>query len=227
MTGLLLIAACPAGGLSNYYTCLARANTALSVSLTAGSCVAALGTMPVVIAAYELYLGTSIGFEVPAARLIGSLVMMLVLPVLTGMALRHYRTAFVTRHETTFKAAALAGLTVLIAYVVSEEGARVVEDMTEIAVAGTMFVGLSMATGYAVGALSGEEPRDSFALLIEFAVRNVGIATAIAVTILGRVDFAVFAAAYFLIETPILFAAVILFKMKSVPLSRVSIPSVQ
>jgi ACR3 family arsenite efflux pump ArsB len=84
-----------------------------------------------------------------------------------------------------------------------------------------------MATGYAVGVLSGGEARDSFTLLIEFAVRNVGIATAIAVTILGHVEFAVFATAYFLIEAPILFAAVILFKMKSVPLSRVSISSVQ
>lgn len=38
---VLLVAACPGGGMSNVYVYLARANTALSVTLTATSCVAA------------------------------------------------------------------------------------------------------------------------------------------------------------------------------------------
>ena len=45
-----------------------------------------------------------------------------------------------------------------------------------------------------------------------FVVRNVGIATAIAVTTLGRVEFAVFATAYFLAQVPILLAAVLVFR---------------
>jgi hypothetical protein len=45
-----------------------------------------------------------------------------------------------------------------------------------------------------------------------FVVRNVGIATAIAVTLLGRVEFAVFATAYFLAQTPILVAAAVVFR---------------
>jgi hypothetical protein len=45
-----------------------------------------------------------------------------------------------------------------------------------------------------------------------FVVRNVGIATAIAVTVLGRVEFAVFATAYFLAQVPLLLAAVVLFR---------------
>jgi ACR3 family arsenite efflux pump ArsB len=44
------------------------------------------------------------------------------------------------------------------------------------------------------------------------ARRNVGIATAIAVTVLGRVEFAVFATAYFLSQVPILLAAVLVFR---------------
>src|SRR5262245_3395424 len=44
--GLLLIAACPVGGISNAYSYLARASTALSVTLTSISCLAAPVTMP-------------------------------------------------------------------------------------------------------------------------------------------------------------------------------------
>ena len=226
VTGLLLIAACPAGGLSNCYTYLARARTALSVCLTALSCVAALGTMPVVMAAYG-FLGESIGFEVPAGRLIGHVFLMLVLPVLAGMALRHYYPAFAARHDMAFRRVSLAGLALLIGYVVSEEGGRVAKEITETIVAAGMFVGLAMASGYGVGILSNGDTKDSFTLLIEFAVRNVAIATAIAVTVFGRLEFAAFATAYFLIETPILCAAVLLFKMRYGPAARLPVSCVQ
>jgi hypothetical protein len=41
---------------------------------------------------------------------------------------------------------------------------------------------------------------------------HFGIATAIAVTVLGRVEFAVFATAYFLAQVPILLLAVLVFR---------------
>jgi BASS family bile acid:Na+ symporter len=225
-TGLLLIAACPAGGLSNCYTYLARARTALSVSLTALSCVAAVGTMPLIMAVYRLF-GESIGFEVPAGRLIGHVFLMLVSPILAGMALRYYSPAFAARHDAAFRRVSLMGLGLLVGYIVSEEGSRVAQDITGTIVAAGMFVCLAMASGYGTGILAGGDTRDSFTLLIEFAVRNVAIATAIAVTVFGRLDFASFATAYFLIETPILFAGVLLFKMRHGRETRIPVACVQ
>jgi ACR3 family arsenite efflux pump ArsB len=49
-----------------------------------------------------------------------------------------------------------------------------------------------------------------------FVVRNVGIATAVAVTALGRVEFAVFATAYSLTQVPVLLAAVLVFRRTGV-----------
>jgi ACR3 family arsenite efflux pump ArsB len=54
--------------------------------------------------------------------------------------------------------------------------------------------------------------RDRFVLASEFGARNVGVATAIAVTILGRVEFARFAAAYAFVELPLMLGAVVLFR---------------
>ena len=45
-----------------------------------------------------------------------------------------------------------------------------------------------------------------------FAARNVGLATAIAITLLGRLEYAVFAAVYFLTEVPLLFGAIALYR---------------
>ena len=49
---------------------------------------------------------------------------------------------------------------------------------------------------------------DRFTLATEFATRNVAVATAIAVTLLGRAEFALFATTYFLTELPLTLLAV-------------------
>ncbi len=49
---------------------------------------------------------------------------------------------------------------------------------------------------------------------MEFATRNVAIATAVAVTVLQRLDLAVFATTYFLTELPLALLAVFLFRRR-------------
>lgn len=49
---------------------------------------------------------------------------------------------------------------------------------------------------------------DRFTLAAEFATRNIAIATVIAVTMLGRTEFAVFGSVYFVTELPLMLAAV-------------------
>src|SRR5205809_179541 len=55
--GLLLVVACPAGSMANLYAHLARANVALSVTLTAVSCLAGVLTLPAIMAVNRLSLG--------------------------------------------------------------------------------------------------------------------------------------------------------------------------
>src|SRR5262249_11126638 len=50
---ILLLTACPTGGMANMHSLLARSNTALAVSLTAISCFAAWGTTPAVLWLYS------------------------------------------------------------------------------------------------------------------------------------------------------------------------------
>ena len=66
---LLLIAACPIGGISNTYSYLAQASTALSVTLTAVSCLAAIVTIPVIGGGFELALGERLGLSAPISLL--------------------------------------------------------------------------------------------------------------------------------------------------------------
>ena len=51
-----------------------------------------------------------------------------------------------------------------------------------------------------------------FTLATEFATRNMAVATAIALTLAGRVEFAVFATTYFLTEIPLMLCAIVVYR---------------
>jgi hypothetical protein len=51
--------------------------------------------------------------------------------------------------------------------------------------------------------------------MVEYATRNLGIATVVGATLLGHTELVVFAAAFFLIQVPLLLAAVTLQRMRS------------
>ena len=69
-----------------------------------------------------------------------------------------------------------------------------------------------MAAGWLAGVAATNDRRERFTLAAEFGTRNVAIATAIAVTLLGRVEFARFATTYFLIELPLMLIAIGVFR---------------
>jgi predicted Na+-dependent transporter len=75
-----------------------------------------------------------------------------------------------------------------------------------------VLTGLALLAGYGTGWAGGGGTTDRFTVALVFVVRNVGIATAIAVTVLNQLEFAVFATAYFLSQLPLLLAAALVFR---------------
>jgi BASS family bile acid:Na+ symporter len=198
--GLLLIATCPVGGISNTYNYLARASTALSVTLTGISCLLAVVTMPLVARVFELVLGRPFGFAIPVATLLGQLVLMLLTPIALGMALRRLAPAFAARHERVLRAAAMIGLALLVVFVIVQENERFRDGMGETVLLAAGLVVMALAAGALVGLIVRAAPADGFTLSVEFATRNVAVATVVAISLLGEVRFAVFATVYFLVE---------------------------
>jgi len=198
--GMILLASAPGGGISNYYTYLARANVALSVVLTAISCLAAALTMPLLLRAFESVLAKRIDFHVPLALLSGQLLLLLVLPVLIGILIRRSYPQFVIRWDRTFRLIGMVALACLIGFILIQTRELFLSNWLQIGKAAALFVLLSMILGYLVGFVFRLNRKNSFTLLIEYGVRNVAIATTAAVVILKRTEFATFGATYFLIE---------------------------
>jgi BASS family bile acid:Na+ symporter len=210
--GVMLIAACPSGAMANVYTYLARANVALSVTLTAVSCLAAVLTTPLALAVLQAPDGGSTGFPVPLGVLAGQLFLLLVLPVLTGMSIRRRWPGITKRHGRALLGFSIATLAALLGLVIVQEAEHFASALTQIAAATALMTVLAFGIGWATGFASGAGASDRFTVGMVFVVRNVGNATAIAVTVLGRIEFAVFATAYFLAQVPVLLAAALVFR---------------
>ena len=210
--GLLLVAACPIGGISNTYSYLARASTALSVTLTASSSLVAVATIPAVALVFGAALGRPVGYAVPLPFMLAQLLLMLAAPVGLGMWVRFKRPALAARSQPYFRVLGFGGIAALIVLIVASDPVVFVSGLSDAVPLGATFVAASFLAGWLIGAASGASPPDRFTLATEFATRNMAVATAIAVTLVGRVEFAVFATTYFLTEIPLMLCAIVVYR---------------
>jgi bile acid:Na+ symporter, BASS family len=209
---LLLIAACPIGGISNTFSYLARASTALSVTLTGLSCMVASLTIPLVGKGLELALERPLGLSAPISLLVGQLVLMLGLPVTIGMWVRRHAPDVAERYSPALQRLAFAGTAIVLLLIILDAPVDFVDGLGTTVPLAAAFVVSSFGAGWMTAALVTRDGRDRFTLAAEFGSRNVGIAMAIAVTLLGRVEFAAFAVTYSLTEIPLMLIAISLFR---------------
>jgi BASS family bile acid:Na+ symporter len=214
--GLLLVAACPIGGISNTYSYLARASPALSVTLTGLSSLLAVVTIPAIDRLFQTALQRQFGFVAPAELLVTQLLLMLALPIGFGMWIRHRWPRVAEAHRQFLQRVGFGAVGLLLAFVIVIEARRFLSSLTETVPLAALFVGTSLIAGWVVAGALKVSDRDRFTLAAEFATRNVAVATAIAITLLGRVEFAIFATAYILTELPLMLGAVAVFRRVSV-----------
>ncbi len=206
--GILLLTACPIGDIANFYTLLARANVALSVTLNTLSCLLSIVAMAVAFKLYAHVQGHQFLFAIPTPALVGKLTLMVVLPVLAGMGVRHACPGFVQRHAGALRTLCVAGIGFLLLYVLVNQRERLAEDWQQTAVAGVLVMVLAMLAGLGLSRILRMPGSDQMTAGLVFATRNVALASAIAITLLNRVEYAVFAAVYFLTEVPLLLGIV-------------------
>jgi BASS family bile acid:Na+ symporter len=209
--GMLLVAACPIGGISNSYSYLARASTALSVTLTACSSLVAVVTIPVLARVFGAALSVT-GVAVPLPLIFAQLLLMLALPVTLGMWVRFRRPAAAMQSQPYFRAFGFVGAAVLIVLIVASDPATFVNGLSVTVPMAATFIAASFLAGWLTGAACRASRPDRFTLSTEFATRNMAVAAAIGVTMAGRVEFASFATTYFLTEIPLMLCAIAVYR---------------
>ncbi len=146
IAGLVLVAACPGGTISNFYTCLAKANSALSLTLTAISCLASFVTLPVLVAAgFFFWFDDQPEIEVPVMVLVIQLLFLVALPTCLGMILRRWRPAATERRDLALRRVSLLALVSLVIYIVYDQWDSMVAGFAELTLVAVIFTALAMA----------------------------------------------------------------------------------
>jgi BASS family bile acid:Na+ symporter len=215
--GLLLIAACPIGGISNTYSYLAGASTALSVTLTGLSCLFASVTMPLVGHGLELALAQQLDLAPPIPLLLAQLVLVLALPIGLGMWVRRRWPDLALQYRPWLQRLAFIGVGLVLFLIILDDPRAFVDGLSITIPLAVVFIACSAAVGWITAALVTEDRHDRFTFAAEFGTRNLGVAMAVAVTLLGRVEFARFAYTYFLAEIPLMLVAIAMFRRAQRP----------
>jgi BASS family bile acid:Na+ symporter len=205
-TGLLIIAACPIGSLSNTINYLAGASTALSVTLTTLSSLLAFVTIPLISSALEGARGEPLGLVAPP-RLVVQLLLMVLVPVLVGMWVRRHWPDVAERRRSTVQKVAFVALAAQMTVLIAGDASRFRSALPATVGLAVVFISSASGLGWMVAAALRAARADRFTLAMEFGARNVAVATAMAVTLMGQTTFAIFAATYFLTEMPLLLVA--------------------
>jgi len=187
--GMILIACCPGGNTSNLLALFGRANTALSVSLTATSSLAAAFITPVSIIFWcKLYpptreLLTEINLDTIGFLL--NTLLILALPLLLGMLIAHFAPKLSETLQRPLSALAGIGLIAIIVGACLQYLPIFFKLGSAIFILVIVHNGLSFLMGYCAGLLSGADKPSRRALTFEVGIQNSGLGIVILLTQLG------------------------------------------
>ena len=130
--GIMILAACPGGTSSNIISHLARANLALSVSLTAVTTLVCVFTTPLIIqfAINQFDINPAKSFSLLSTTL--GLIFITLLPVLLGIFMRHKYPTQAIKSEPFFRRLATGFLIFMIIAITYQERENILESFSQV-----------------------------------------------------------------------------------------------
>lgn len=150
--GLFILALCPGGATSNLYSFLARGDVGLSVSLTAVIGFITPFTIPLLAAwAITYYSDSDKVFELPLVKTWVQLIVISVIPVMIGMAIRAKWNKFATRAEPYVNWFSMIVLGLVILSICINLGEKLIDFTIEAGPAVLTLNLMTMILGYGLG----------------------------------------------------------------------------
>ncbi|MCK5096692.1 MAG: bile acid:sodium symporter family protein [Desulfobacteraceae bacterium] len=174
--GMMLVAACPGGNLSNIMTYLSNGNSALSISMTAISTVAAIFMTPFNISFWGSMNPetASILKQVSLSPLDIFITVFLILgiPLIIGMSIGYYLPAFAKRVKKPFKIFSLIFLIIIVCGALAANWEHFLNTIGMIMLAVLIHNALALNIGYWSGKFSKLDEKDCRAVCIEVGIQN-------------------------------------------------------
>ena len=189
--GVMIIAACPGGVTSNLITHVARADTALSVTLTAINSMVAIFTIPLIVGfGLQHFLDASQTIELPVLKTIGQVFGITAVPVSIGMFIRAKKPDFADRMDRPARIASAVVFVLIVAGIIVANLDVLREHWAALSGVTVALNVVTMGLGLAAGKLMSLPSRQTVTVAIEAGIQNGTLAIVIATSILKRGDMA-------------------------------------
>ena len=173
--GLVLVSCCPGGTASNVIAYLARADVALSVTLTALSTLLAVAMTPLLTA---LLAGGRV--DVPVGGLLLDTVQVVLLPTAAGAALKWRFPRAVGRVLPVAPLVAVVAISLIVGSVVGGGRERIIEAGPRLVLAVASLHALGFLFGYLAGRLALRREVAARTVAIEVGMQNTGLGVVLA-----------------------------------------------
>lgn len=206
--GLVLLGASPGGTMANVLTHLARGDTALSVTMTAISSLAAALTVPLFLELAQRHFdaGAIVG-DVAMGGIVARVFAVTIVPVAIGMAIRaRWPERTQAARPLVTKLAGALFLLVVVGAVASEHE-KALDNLGEVAAAALALNVAAMAVSFTVSKLARLDDRRATAISLELGVHNASLAIAVGASLATVLTIPAAVYAMFMFVTGGLFAA--------------------
>lgn len=189
--GLVLSAVMPGGTTSNVLTYLARANLALSITLTVIASLLTVLTIPFYMKyALDWFVGEGTTLELPFVKTLVTMMVIVIIPVCIGMFARAKKPELAQKFEPAINKFAVFVLIAIIILIMVSEWGNLPEWFAQAWAPVVALNIASVALGLIGGRLSGLNARDSLTVSVEMCVKNSTLGLTIALSLLQSAELA-------------------------------------
>lgn len=200
--GIILISLCPGGATSNLISHLAKADLALSISLTAISSIITNFSIPILLnLALMHYMTGEHAITLPFFKTFIQIFLVTIFPVAIGMIIKKKRPHFAFKSEKTMNIVSTVFFILILLAAILKEHENIISYI-EKAGLGALLLNLSaLLVGFLLGKLFGLSKRQKSSIIIETGIQNgtLAIALALSPAILNNTQMAAPAAIYSLL----------------------------
>lgn len=178
--GMMLVASCPGGNVSNFFSAMAKGNIALSVSMTAITSLGAVVITPLNFAFWSQMHGpsqkliTAVNLDINSIIL--TILLVLVVPMAAGLMVNERYPRFSERYRGIIRKISIAIFSLFIIGALAANYRQFLEHILDIA--GIVFLhnGAALLIGFTIALLIGLPKSDRKTISIETGIQNSGLA---------------------------------------------------
>jgi BASS family bile acid:Na+ symporter len=215
--GVMLLSLCPGGATSNLLSNLAKADVALSITLTALSSFITVFTLPVFINfSMEHFIGEGRYVQLPVLKTMLQIIIITIVPVTLGMLIRWKKKEFAINAEKPVKIASAIFITLVMLGAILKERNNLAGWFLEVGAITLILNVIILVLGYGIAKLVKLSHPQCSTVAIESGIQNGTLAIAIATSsmLLNNSQMSVPAAIYSLFMFATGGVAVYLFSRK-------------